>query len=69
MEKIMKNNTTYIQVFNTDIKFTMEGNPTYPEMIRYAIQNNIPITYTPTFTITRSEKPTDWSQIIEENNL
>ena len=44
---------THIKVYGTNIEFTMKGNPTYPEMIRYAIQNNIPIKQQPIFTTTR----------------
>ena len=55
-------NKTHIKVYGTDIEFTMQGNPTYREIIRYAIQNDIPIKPQPIFSITRPPDPTFWDQ-------
>jgi len=67
MEKIL--NETHIKVYGTDIEFTMQGNPTYPEIIRYAIQNDIPIKPQPIFSITRPPNPTFWDQFTGDNEV
>ena len=67
MEKIL--NETHIKVYGTDIEFTMQGNPTYPEIIRYAIQNDIPIKPQPIFSTTRPPYPTFWDQFTGDNEV
>jgi hypothetical protein len=37
-------NETHIKVYGTDIEFTIQGDPTYPDIISFARQNDIPIT-------------------------
>ena len=58
-------NETHIKVYGTDIEFTIQGNPTYPEIIRYAIQNDIPIKPQPIFSTTRPPYPDFWVNIQE----
>ena len=53
----MKEEITIIKLYNTNITFVMSGVPTYPEMVRYAIQNDIPISYHPIFDTTRLTRP------------
>ena len=67
MKKIM--NETHIKVYGTNIEFTMQGNPTYPEIIRYAIQNDIPIKPQPIFSITRPPYPTFWDQFTGDKKM
>jgi hypothetical protein len=67
MEKIL--NKTHIKVYGTDIEFTMQGDPTYREIIRYAIQNDIPIKPQPIFSITRPPDPTYWDQFTGDSEV
>ena len=53
----MKEEITIIKLYNTNITFVIPGVPTYPEMVRYAIQNDIPISYHPIFDTTRLTQP------------
>jgi hypothetical protein len=53
----MTEEITIIKLYNTNITFVISGVPTYPEMVRYAIQNDIPISYHPIFDTTRSTRP------------
>jgi hypothetical protein len=62
-------NKTHIKVYGTDIEFTMQGDPTYAEIIRYAIQNDIPIKPQPIFSITRPPDPTFWDQFTGDNEV
>lgn len=62
-------NKTHIKVYGTDIEFTMQGNPTYREIIRYAIQNDIPIKPQPIFSTTRPPYPTFWDQFTGDKEM
>ena len=53
----MTEEITIIKLYNTNITFVIPGVPTYPEMVRYAIQNDIPISYHPIFDTTRLTRP------------
>ena len=62
-------NKTHIKVYGTDIEFTMQGDPTYREIVRYAIQNDIPIKPQPIFSITRPPDPTFWDKFTGDNEV
>jgi len=66
MEKIM--NETYIKVYGTDIEFTIQGNPTYPDILSFARQNKIRLPDQPIFSTTRPPNPDYWDQFTGDKN-
>jgi len=67
MEKIM--NETHIKVYGTDIEFTIQGNPTYPDILSFARQNKIRLPDQPIFSTTRPPNPTFWDQFTGDNEV
>ena len=66
MEKIMTK--IYIKVCGTDTVFTMEGNPTYPDILSFARQNKIQLPDQPIFSTTRPPNPDYWDQYTGDKN-
>jgi len=50
-------NETHIKVYGTDIEFTIQGNPTYPDILSFARQNKIRLPDQPIFSTTRPPNP------------
>ena len=66
MEKIM--NETHIKVYGTDIEFTIQGNPTYPDILRQARQLKVRLPDQPIFQMTTTPNPDYWDQFKGEDN-
>jgi len=61
-------NETYIKVYGTDIEFTIQGDPTYPDILSFARQNKIQLPDQPIFSTTRTPNPDFWDQYTGDKN-
>jgi len=59
---------TYIRIFRTNIEFAMEGNPTYPDILRQARQLKVRLPDQPIFQTTTTPNPDYWEQFKGEDN-
>ena len=59
---------TYIKIFRTNIEFAMEGNPTYPDILRQARQLKVRLPDQPIFQMTTTPNPDYWEQFNKEQN-
>ncbi len=61
-------NETHIKVYGTDIEFTIQGNPTYPDILKQARQLKVRLPDQPIFSTTTSSNPDYWDQFKKEQD-
>ncbi len=61
-------NETHIKVYGTDIEFTIQGNPTYPDILKQARQLKVRLPDQPIFSTTRPPNPDFWDQFTGDKN-
>jgi len=61
-------NETHIKVYGTDIEFTIQGNPTYPDILSFARQLKVRLPDQPIFQMTTTPNPDYWEQFNKEQD-